>query len=287
MSATTLRLQAVPRGLARELVLIGLAALTYAGVRAATEGSVPAAVDNGRAILRLERDLGLDWERTVQAAVLPYTALVTLANWIYIFGHWPVIAATAVVLYRKRREAYYVLRNGILVSAAIGFLFFALLPVAPPRLLGAGLVDTVVERSSAYRGLQPPALTNQYAALPSLHFGWNLLVGIVLFGVTSRLVVRLFAIGMPAAMAFSVVATANHFVLDIVVGGIVVLLGLAVARRLQACRVRTLGVREAAVTRSRAAGSEAPRSLPRRAPSRQRSVARPRGRPARSGARRG
>jgi hypothetical protein len=287
MSATALPHTAVPRGLARELLLIGLAAAAYAGVRAVTEGSVAAALDNGRTILQLEDRLALDFEGAVQAAVLPYAALVTAANWIYIFGHWPVIAATAIVLYRRRRSAYYLLRNAIFVSAAIGFVFFALLPVAPPRLLDAGLVDTVVERSTSYRGLQPPELTNQYAALPSLHFGWNLLVGIVLFGVSSRLAVRLFAVGMPAAMAFSVVATANHFVLDVVVGGVVVVIGFAVARHAQVKRVRTLRTREAAVARSRAAGSKAPRSLPRRPPSRQRPLTRPRRRPVGSGARRG
>jgi hypothetical protein len=69
--------------------------------------------------------------------------------------------------------------------------------------------------------------------MPSLHFGWNLLVGVVLFAAFATLVVRVFAVLMPAAMAFAVVATANHFVLDVVVGLLVVLVGLAVALRLE------------------------------------------------------
>jgi hypothetical protein len=287
MSAATLAASVVRRGAGREFLLVGLAAATYAGVRAITEGSVAAAVENGGAILELEQRLQLDVEHAVQAAVLPYAALVAVANWIYIFGHWPVIAGTAIVLYRSRREAYYLLRNAMFVSAAIGFLFFALLPVAPPRLLNAGLVDTVVERSTAYRGLQPPALTNQYAALPSLHFGWNLLVGIVLFGISSRLLVRLFALGMPTAMAFSVVATANHFVLDVVVGAVVVLVGLAVARRLERRRVRTLSGNAEPPPRRPPRRRRAPSHVPRRAPSRQRPLPAARGRAVRSGARRG
>jgi hypothetical protein len=279
-----------PRALAsalRELVLVGGAALTYVGVRAVTEGSARAAVENGEAVLRLERRFALDWEDGLQDAVLPHDALVTLANWIYIYGHWPVIAATAVVLYKTRRAAYRLLRNAILVSAAIGFAFFALLPVAPPRLIGAGLADTVVERSGAYRAFQPPALTNQYAALPSFHFGWNLLVGIVVFSVASQFVLRAFAVGMPAAMGFSVIATGNHFVLDVVAGGAIVLVGLVVARHVAQHRERTLGRSDTSVPRRRAAPPEAPCSLPRRAPGRQRPRAAAGGRALRSGARRG
>ncbi len=70
--------------------------------------------------------------------------------------------------------------------------------------------------------------------MPSLHFGWNLLVGIVLFGTTRSRVVRAFAVVMPLAMAASVVATANHWVLDVVIGAAVVLVGFLLARTLAA-----------------------------------------------------
>jgi hypothetical protein len=217
------------RGVPRELLLVSLAALTYIGVRALTEGSVRTAVANGRWLLDAEHALGVAWEESVQAVVLPQDTLVSLANWIYIWGHWPVIAVVAVALYTHRRRSYLLLRNAIFISGAIGFLFFALLPVAPPRLLDAGLVDTVLERSTSYRAMQPPSLTNQYAAFPSLHFGWNLVVGIVLFRTYRSRLIRAFAVVMPAAMGFAVVATANHYVADIVAGGIIVLLGLIVA----------------------------------------------------------
>jgi membrane-associated phospholipid phosphatase len=213
----------------RELLLIGGAAVTYVGVRALTEGSVGAAVDHGLAIFRIERVLGIAWEHDLQAEMLPHAWLVDLANWIYIWGHWPVIAIAAVALFSFRRDRYRLLRNAVLISGAIGFLFFALLPTAPPRLVDVGLVDTIVDQSSSYRALQPPSVTNQYAAMPSLHFGWNLLVGIVLFATTRSLLLRSFAVVMPVAMALSVVATANHWVLDVVVGGTVVLAGLLLA----------------------------------------------------------
>lgn len=220
-------------GAARELVIIGLAAAVYGAVRAVTEGSVAQAVANGEAVGRLERTLGIAWEQAVQSLVVGSSALVTLANWIYIFGHWPVILGAATLLYLSKPVHYRVLRNAIITSGLIGFLFFYEIPTAPPRLLDLGLADTVLERSHAYRTLQPPSLTNQYAAMPSLHFGWNLLVGIVLFAAFTSIAVRVFAVAMPIAMGFAVIATANHFVLDVVVSMVVVGVGLAVAVALE------------------------------------------------------
>jgi membrane-associated phospholipid phosphatase len=217
----------------REAAMIGLAVFAYVGIRAVTEGRTELAEQNAYAMVRLQRGLGIAWEGWLQSQIVGRDVLVSLANWIYIYGHWPVIATVAVLLFVTRRDRYRLLRNAVFISGALGFLFFAFVPMAPPRLIDLGLIDTVAEQSRSYRALQPPSLTNQYAALPSLHFGWNLLVGIVLFGTTRRLVVRVFAVVMPALMAFAVVATANHFVLDIVVGGLVVLLGLAAAVSLQ------------------------------------------------------
>jgi PAP2 superfamily len=220
----------LPPGPPREALLIGLAMLLYFGVRNATAGSADAALANADRLERLERALGIGWERGLQSAVAASDALVTLANWVYIFGHWPVILGVATWLYLRRPEHYVLLRDAMFASGLIGFLLFALFPVAPPRLLaGGGFVDTVTERSDAYRALQPPGLTNQYAAFPSLHAGWNLLVGIVLALAVTSLVVRVVALAMPVAMALAVVATANHFVIDVAGGSVVVLIGLALA----------------------------------------------------------
>ena len=167
----------------RELALAA-AALTYFGVRNLTAGAAAEAMSNADRLARLERRAHIAWERSLQDALLDHDLLVTLANWVYIWGHWPVIITAAIVLYRKRHDRYLLLRNTIFVSGAIGFLFFALLPVAPPRLADPSLMDTVTLHSDAYRALQPPGLTNQYAAFPSLHFGWNLVVGIAVWGAT-------------------------------------------------------------------------------------------------------
>lgn len=223
---------------AREAALVGFAVLVYFGVRGLTEGRVETAFANARELLRIEDAVGFAWELRIQATIVGHDVLTAFANWVYVYGHWPVIAACGVLLYVYRRDRYRLLRNAMIISGLIGFVFFAAVPVAPPRMVLPEIVDTVTEYSSGYRALQPPSLTNQYAALPSLHFGWNLLLGIVLFQATTRIAVRTFAVVMPAAMAFAVVATANHYVLDAVAGVSLVLIGHAAALALDARRRR-------------------------------------------------
>ena len=217
------------RQVVREISLIALAIFTYFAVRNLTAGSPGIAFENARRVVRFEDGSGLDWEHGAQTLTDRSDTLVDLANWIYIWGHWPVILTTALALFLFRRERYFLLRNAFFLSGAVGFLFFALFPVAPPRLMDLGLVDTVTTESHAYRALQPPGLTNQYAAFPSLHAGWNVLIGVVLFTTTTAIVVRLFAVALPVAMSFAVVATANHYVVDVAAGIAVVLLGLLIA----------------------------------------------------------
>lgn len=215
---------------ARQAALIVVAALVYFAVRSLTEGSVSAAVTHGREVLRAERAFGIDVEAGLQTFVTDHHWLTTLVNWIYIWGHWPVIALTFVWLFRTNRSEFYLLRNAMFVSGAIGIVIFACFPVAPPRLLpGSPYVDTVTTLSRSYRVLQPPALVNKYAAMPSLHAGWNLLVGISLHRTSRSRRVRALGVASPALMTFAVVATANHYVLDPVVGGAVALVGFALA----------------------------------------------------------
>lgn len=260
----------VRRGFLREAGLVALAMLAYFFVRNVTVGEADEAFANAERITDLEQSVHLAWEETLQASIVGSDFLVMLANWVYIWGHWPVILGTAIVLYLYRRDRYYLLRNALFVSGAIGFLFFALFPVAPPRLLELGLVDTVTDQSSAYRALQPPGLTNQYAAFPSLHVGWNIVVGIVLLTTSAHLAVRLFAVVSPLAMGFAVIATANHFVIDVAAGTVVVVVGLAVAYTIEGRGVARLGHRgsRARFERSRVRATPVPRRAPRGQPPR-------------------
>lgn len=213
------RWRAVPRELA--IVLSGV--LVYFGVRGATEGSVADATRNAGRVIDLERYLSLDLEAAVQAPVRDSRALTTAANWVYIWGHWPVLAAMLLWLVLRHPSVYVRTRNAMLLSAAVGMVVFVLFPVTPPRLLDLGLVDTVTRYSSSYRVLQPPRFVNQYAAMPSLHMGWDLLMGVAMAAAAHRLWQRALSWLMPVAMALAVVATANHYVLDAVAGAVLVL----------------------------------------------------------------
>ena len=214
-------------------MLIGLAALLYFAVRGITEADPVVAVDHGHDVLRFESRLGLDAEASLQNRIVDRQWLVTIVNWIYIWGHWPAIAGTLVWLQRTRRTEYLNLRNALFISGAIGLVIFTLYPVAPPRLLGTDqFIDTVTEFSTSYRVLQPPSLVNKYAALPSLHVGWNLLVGLFIWRHAKQPAVRALGAISPALMITAVVLTANHYLIDAAAGAAIALTGLAIANRL-------------------------------------------------------
>ena len=216
-----------------ELAVFAAAYATYFGVRALTEGKVADAVDNAIELVHVERKLDLNWEDAVQGLVLGEQALLDAVNAVYIWGHWPVLIIGGFLLFHLGQGEYRRLRTVILLSGALGLVIFAVFPVAPPRLAPVGLQDTVTLHSEAYRTVLPPSLINEYAAMPSFHAGWNLLLGIELFRVSRNLFVRGFALVMPMAMAFAVIATANHYVLDVVAGAAVVVVALLIVTRLE------------------------------------------------------
>jgi hypothetical protein len=221
--------QQIPRGgswyyrLGRETLLMLPAGFLYFTVRGIVDAREAVAYENAATIVQLQNRLGIFYEPTLQAWILSSDILVQLLNWIYIWGHWPVVITTLVWLVVRRPKTYSIYRNAFLISGVVGMLIFALYPVAPPRLMpDVDVVDTVTEQSRSYRVLQPPALTNPYAAMPSLHFGWNLLMGIALVHEARLRPIRLFGYVIPVMMFLGIVLTANHYVLDGVVGGLLV-----------------------------------------------------------------
>ena len=218
-------------GFTAQFVLVALAAIFYFGVRMVTKDAESAAFDNAEQLLRFEARIGMDIEEWAQAQILQSEAIVTFFNWVYIWLHWPVIIGAFIWLYRYNKRGYVLFRNAIIVSGAIGLVFFVTYPVAPPRFLD-GFSDTVSDLSTSYKYLQPPSIVNQFAAMPSLHVGWNLLVGIVLFQAIRHSAIRFIPLVSPVLMAASVVLTANHYVVDAIVGAAVALVGLWGARLL-------------------------------------------------------
>ena len=230
------------RTVAVDAIVVVTGIVVYFGVRGLTAGSPETARDHARDILALEKTLGLDVEAGVQALLVDVAPLTTLANWVYIWGHWPVIVAVLVWLALHDRTLFLRLRNAMIASGALGLCVYTTYPVAPPRLLEAGYVDTITEQSNSYRVLQPPAFVNQYAAMPSLHVGWDLLVGLAIVAAASGLLMRTVGRLMPAVMAAATVLTANHYVLDVLAGAAFGLAGWAIALQLEKRRVRRAAV---------------------------------------------
>ncbi|MBA3274492.1 MAG: phosphatase PAP2 family protein [Chloroflexia bacterium] len=217
-------------GFFREIGIVALAAYIYFFVRGLIEARESQAFDNARWLVSKERALGIFQEGRLQELILDHHWLVTLANWVYIYGHWPVVVLTLGWLFVKHRAMFPVFRSAMLLSGAMGIVFFVLFPMAPPRFLGdLGFVDTVTMHSEAYRVLQPPSMTNQFAAMPSLHVGWNLLMGIAIVSLASNRFWKIFGVLMPIAMYLATIVTANHYFLDGVVGSALALTGLGLA----------------------------------------------------------
>ena len=226
------------RGLTREVLLVISGVLVYFGVRGITVTDAQEALDHALHLVEFERSLGVYFEPSLQALVLDSHSLVAVMNWVYIWGHWPVIAVVLVWLFFAHPDGYRRTRNAMLLSGGVGLLIFAAFPVAPPRLADLGFIDTVTEHSTAYRVLQPPAFVNQYAAMPSLHVGWDLLMGLAVYTYSRHVLLRVAGLMLPVLMVSSVLLTANHYFIDAVGGALLVLASMLVVRRFESRRGR-------------------------------------------------
>lgn len=223
-----------------ELPLVAAVYALYSAGRLLTRGDVTDAVRHGVSMLRLEEGLGLNWESGLNTAFSQYPWLGVPADFAYASLHYLVTPAVLVWLYRRRPANYRALRTWLLCATLLSLVGFLLLPTSPPRLLGPahGFLDTMAQyanygwwggEASAPRGVG--ALTNQFAAMPSLHVGWALWCGAVLwrYGPRSWLV-RAGAVGYPAGVAVVVLGTGNHYLLDVLAGAVVLALGLLMTR---------------------------------------------------------
>jgi hypothetical protein len=221
-----------------ELLIVGVAFVLYYLVRGFVVERTFEATSRAIRIVELEKSLGLwVWESKMQAWVMSSDVLAHLFNNIYVYAHFPLIIIIGLWLFFFHRQRYVLLRNAFLISGGIGLIIFNLLPTAPPRLLPWPLSDQVVDTMFAFSrvnyDMQPAAFVNHYAAMPSLHFGWNLLLGIGIIWTMRNFLGIAFGVTMPAAMFIAVVATGNHFIIDVVAGTVVALIGLGAALLVQ------------------------------------------------------
>jgi len=235
----------------RQAALVIGAVLCYFGVRGSTEGAIGIADRNAGRILELERQLLIDLEQRVQSPLLDHRPVLDLANWVYIWMHWPLITITLLWLVIRHRPTYFQFRNAMFISGAIGLIIYASFPASPPRLFDSAFVDTVTQHSHSYRVLQPPGLVNKYAAMPSLHVGWNLLAALMWWRAGSTRWRAVPVVMMPLMMAWATVATANHWVLDVLAGSAVALTGLGI----ESARQRWWSARTAAAAAARVDGT--------------------------------
>lgn len=199
----------------------------YLALRNVAIGSADEAFSNAATVVDVERALGIFHEVTVQDALAVALGLERFFDLYYMVGFGPVIFATLAWLVLRHRDAYRELRTVLLLSIAIASLAYILLPTAPPRLVaGLGIADTVGlagHDTGSFAGIK----FNPYAAMPSMHVGWSLLVGLIGLRVARRPAARaLFAVH-PVLMALTVTATGNHYFLDSIVGVAVALTALA------------------------------------------------------------
>ncbi|SHF69643.1 PAP2 superfamily protein [Jatrophihabitans endophyticus] len=239
----------------REILLVLGVFAVYDLTRGLSRGSIAAAVDRGNAILHGERVLHLAPEQWLDGELHQLTPLAVGAAYYYSTLHFVVTPAVLVWLYRSHRPHYASARTWLAIASLVALLGFCLLPVAPPRLLpGAGIHDVVAEvhrwgwwsdNSAAPRGLA--GLTNEYAAMPSLHAGWALWCGWLMLRHARHRAVRIAGVLYPVVTTLVILGTGNHYLLDAVVGlALVALVGAGnglVRRRVAAARAATGPVR--------------------------------------------
>ncbi|MFC4507274.1 MULTISPECIES: phosphatase PAP2 family protein [Streptomyces] len=212
----------------RELLLVAGLFLVYKFGRQLATGHTAEALRNAQDVWNAERWLRLPGEGAVQSLLLHGDVLARIANTYYATVHFPATLAFLVWLY-LRRPAHYVWARRVLAAVTAAALVLHLaFPLAPPRMLAAtGLVDTArVYGPSVYGPPSTDHLSNQFAAMPSLHFGWALMVAIGLI-VATRSRWRWLWLLHPLLTLLVIVGTANHYWLDAVVAG--ALLGIALA----------------------------------------------------------
>lgn len=221
-----------------DLIEFGVAVfgfLCYFVVRGGVVDDAGRALDHARWIIETQRALGIFIEPTVNQWVLESAGRVRFVNFVYFWLDFPLIVGIAVFFFIKSRRHYTILRDALLVSGAFALVMYWTFPVAPPRYLPEwGFVDTLAEFDNlSYQAQSTRPFVNPFAAVPSLHVGWAIILLIVIFDATRAMRVRMAVSAVSTAQVLAVIGSANHFIFDALIGALVSIAGLAVARWLQ------------------------------------------------------
>lgn len=205
--------------------------LGYQVARGLASGAAEEALRNAERIIELERRFVGLFELDVQRLTIETgEALVHAANWTYWLSQFAVVSSVLLWVYLRRNDAYLPLRNTLIVTNTIGLIGYVLLPTAPPRMFPElGFLDTLADSSTLNHGSGLVELaSNQYAAMPSLHAADALIIGVALALLVASPLLKAVCLLFPAWVWFSLMATGNHFWLDVVAGILLAALGAAV-----------------------------------------------------------
>jgi PAP2 superfamily len=211
-----------------EVMLFAIALIVYQASRALVIGKPSTAFENAAEIISVEKSSGLFVETSIQGWLLNHIQLTEALNYFYMYAHWTITPLFFIWLYKRRARVYPYVRNAFFAANGIALIVFMLFPVAPPRLAGVsdGFVDTLHSVSNIdLHGGVLSGWFNPHAAVPSMHFGYALMIGLVGMVLLRSWPLRLIALAYPLLVFLTITGTANHYVLDSVAGGVVVALG--------------------------------------------------------------
>src|SRR5271165_2402370 len=224
----------------RQVCLFGLAYIGYRIARGLAEGNANAAFAHARELISIERTLHLFVEPSIQAWASSSHVVIVIASWLYVNAQGPVTIGALLYLYLRHNNSFYFVRNMFMIAMAIALVCYSVFPTAPPRFMPEwGFVDTVgnfnpvnVSHGSATMS----ALFNPYAAVPSMHVAFALMIGWPLARLARLSIVKVLWVVYPFLMAFVIVATANHFIIDAILGAVTA--GLSACGALWLARVK-------------------------------------------------
>lgn len=224
-----------PRAIVGELLLVGLLFGLYRSGRALTNGEFDRALTNAAHVIRLEQALGVFNERSVQNWVLGSQALVSGLNRYYVTVHFPVTIVFLVWAYLRHHRAYSFIRTWFAIVTFLALAIHVGFPLAPPRMT-SGFVDTLQQYGPRIYTADPSrSVANQFAAMPSLHFGWALMLAVSVVAI-KRTRRSLLIFLHPFVTLLAIVGTANHYWFDaavaaVLAGLVAILLLVRLARR--------------------------------------------------------
>ncbi|MFJ9677240.1 phosphatase PAP2 family protein [Streptomyces sp. NPDC101194] len=215
-----------------EILLLAASYWVYSLVRNAVPEQRAEALRNADRIWSVETHLGIAVEQAVNHAVNSVTWLIVSMNYYYATLHFVVTVCVLVWLFHRHPGRYAAARLALFATTAVALLGYYLFPLAPPRLMDGGrFIDTVLVHHTwgSMASGNFKTMSNQYAAMPSMHIGWSLWCGLTVFALVSAPWARVLGLLYPAVTLLVIVSTANHFWLDAVGGMTCLAFGYAVA----------------------------------------------------------